>query len=126
MCEYAQAYTSTVRTARKTHKCCECGIEINRGDRYRYDSGIFDHQPFSHKRCSDCYELLEFVHALPETDCIDVDLYEHLSECEYIDHQPHDEEYEHGSYCSITAAVPWLKLVKGHWRLNKIETEVAA
>jgi hypothetical protein len=119
MCEYAEVHNTVERKARKVHKCLECKVQINPGDRYWYSSGIFDHEPFSEKRCGECHDLYNFLWALPETDCIDTNLHEHLVDCDYIACQPHDEEDEHGSYCTITPAVPWLRCFEGRWVLNR-------
>lgn len=120
MCEYAEVYKTVFRVARKIHECQECDVQINSGEKYCYSSGIFfDGSPFSYKYCIDCSELLDFVWGLPETECIDVPLYEYLADCEYIDSQPHDEDFEYGAYCTITSAVPWLMCVGGRWKLNK-------
>jgi hypothetical protein len=118
MCEYPEVFTSQDRTARKQHSCCQCQRSINPGQTYRYASGIFDGQPFHYKICTKCAELSDFIWTLPETECIDGLLCDHLHECEYIENHPHEEEVERGSYCSITAAVPWLKRVGQYWELN--------
>lgn len=43
-----------IRTARKTHRCCECLSDINPGDHYEYISGIWDGDPQTYKTCLDC------------------------------------------------------------------------
>lgn len=42
------------RTARKQHSCCECGRAILPGEKYRYESGVWDGRPSSFKTCVDC------------------------------------------------------------------------
>jgi len=58
MSEMPSAFNSITRKARKEHKCCECGVEIKKGDKYRYSSGIWDGEPDSYKQCSDCHEIM--------------------------------------------------------------------
>lgn len=119
MCDYAEVCNTVDRRARKRHTCRECGKKIDPGTIYKYTSGIFDGSPFSHKWCVDCYEIYYFVASLPETECIDSELYEYLSESDYIPYTPHDEDLEHGPYCVISADVPWLTRIDGHWKLTK-------
>jgi hypothetical protein len=45
---------STRRTARKEHRCHECGHAIQPGERYQIESGIWDGAPASFKWCADC------------------------------------------------------------------------
>ena len=63
MCDYLvddapQAYKEVTRTARKEHRCEECGSTIVPGERYMYTSGVWDGSPGSHKTCSDCVRTL--------------------------------------------------------------------
>lgn len=57
MSKCADAFKSTLRTARKAHKCCECGGAIAIGEVYRYCSGIWDGEPAAYKQCRDCGEI---------------------------------------------------------------------
>lgn len=57
---------TVMRTARKSHRCCECRREIARGQRYEFTSGIWDRRPDSFKTCEACLILRE--HVLAETD----------------------------------------------------------
>lgn len=52
-----QAHSSTIRRARKQHNCYECGDTIQSGTKYEYVSGIWDHEPMSHKTCLSCVEI---------------------------------------------------------------------
>jgi hypothetical protein len=106
MCEIAEVYCTKIRKAKKPHICCECGQTIIPGQEYRYDSGILDHEPFVYKRCLDCYALLEFIYKLPETDCIDVPIFDYLKECDYVD--------------GTISLVPWVKRKDGAWRLVSV------
>lgn len=49
--------TTTVRTARKAHVCCECHAPIQPGEQYEYTSGIWDREPNTYKTCSFCREV---------------------------------------------------------------------
>lgn len=49
--------SSTVRTARKDHRCCECREIIGKGQRYEYLSGVWDGSPASFKTCLSCVEI---------------------------------------------------------------------
>ena len=49
-----KAFDSKTRTARKEHRCCECHRTIKVGEQYRYESGVWENGPSSHKTCADC------------------------------------------------------------------------
>lgn len=51
------AYSSRVRTARKQHRCFECGKSIMPSQMYEYASGIWDGEPSSFKTCMRCVAL---------------------------------------------------------------------
>ena len=101
MCDIADVYNLTNRRARKAHKCCECSKRIEVKEVYEYSSGIFNREPFSYKRCLDCVKLIAFIWGLPETDCIDTGIGEHLSDCDYISYddelEADDDEDRHNS-----------------------------
>lgn len=65
MCEFPEAYSMVIRTARKRHKCCECRGTILPGEKYHYHSGIWAGEPASFKVCPDCDALRSQV----EKDC---------------------------------------------------------
>lgn len=44
-------------TARKYHVCCECHGDIEPGERYRVETGIWDGEPRSYKTCIDCLSV---------------------------------------------------------------------
>lgn len=50
-------YRSATVTARKGHKCSECGREIAVGDRYEYVSAHVDGAMFFYHTCLDCVDL---------------------------------------------------------------------
>ncbi len=55
--EPPQCMRTVQRKARKDHVCCECGRTIEAGTVYEYTSGIWDHEPSSHKTCPRCVTL---------------------------------------------------------------------
>lgn len=114
MCEFAEVCNTVFRKARKHHKCVECGNPIEVGERYAYSSGIFDHEPFSQKECSSCHELLGYLWALPNVECIDYGLEEFLIECghlEYDDSEDNDPQ--------LSSVEDWLKWENNRWMLVK-------
>ena len=86
-------YLTTLRKARKSHKCCECGGEIVRGQRYEYVSGVWDGDPDSHKTCLTCVEIRE--HYCPD-GFIHEGLAEQIYDCLGFDYRyvPEDDEDE--------------------------------
>lgn len=57
--EYCEFYEAKIVTAKKSHKCIECDIEIKPGQRYEVVSGFFDGEFFRQKTCLLCAELRE-------------------------------------------------------------------
>lgn len=56
-------YTSTTPIARKHHKCEYCGKEIQKGEKYSYESGKYDGDMFVRKLCLVFANILdEFFH----------------------------------------------------------------
>ena len=64
-CFYSECYddnypafvTEEWRTARKQHKCCECGDPIKPGDRYEYVCGKWDSRIDVYKTCAGCENI---------------------------------------------------------------------
>ena len=50
-------FVSKYRVARKSHKCHECGRSIVTGEKYLYESGIWEGVPKGFKTCVDCESL---------------------------------------------------------------------
>jgi hypothetical protein len=50
-------YGETQPTARKEHRCCECGITIHQGDTYQRASGLWDGLWDTYKTCLPCAQL---------------------------------------------------------------------
>lgn len=61
MCDMPSVFNSKTRKARKSHKCCECSATINKGDSYRFSSGIWDDGPASYKQCGNCGVICEWA-----------------------------------------------------------------
>lgn len=64
-CDYElpQFYVAEVRTARKQHKCSECGRLIAEGERYEHVRGKWDGDMGTFKTCPRCLSLREWVKA---------------------------------------------------------------
>lgn len=52
--EYCTIHESTVRKARKEHKCCACSARILPGHYYRHVFTLFDGSVDTYKRCGSC------------------------------------------------------------------------
>ena len=52
-------YKSTFPIAKKTHYCESCGKQIEVGEKYSYESGVFDGF-FTRKLCLPCKKMLEW------------------------------------------------------------------
>jgi|SRR5688572_8133270 len=50
----AEMWSESTQRARKTHKCGECGREIQRGELYWKVFGVHEGYPFSGKWCAHC------------------------------------------------------------------------
>lgn len=46
--------SAAYRTARKPHRCAECGRAIEPGESYHYETFVFDGKFTSHKTCKHC------------------------------------------------------------------------
>lgn len=55
--ELPSVYACDTRTARRKHKCCECGLAINPGDTYAYHHGVWEGRGESYKCCIFCEAL---------------------------------------------------------------------
>lgn len=72
-------YTERLRTARKVHKCSECANEIRSGEKYRYDSGIWDGHPHTYKTCMSCVRIREWLGGEMKAERLYPN--EHVDEC---------------------------------------------
>lgn len=55
--DYNQFYSEEERTARKSHRCCECGETIHPGARYEHVSGKSDGRVWTSKTCVNCRDV---------------------------------------------------------------------
>jgi hypothetical protein len=55
----AEVYRSSMRKARKAHKCSECHQAIAIGERYEYVFGVWNGVWNTYKTCPDCLEVRE-------------------------------------------------------------------
>lgn len=56
-CEPAQVQNTSLRKARKAHKCCECARTITPGQQYEYISGVWDGRGADFKTCLECVAI---------------------------------------------------------------------
>lgn len=57
------------RTARKAHKCCECGHHIEPGDTYHRCAGVWDQSFDAYKFCGDCHRVSQWCSSFLEDWC---------------------------------------------------------
>ena len=50
-------HKTDIRTARKKHRCAECGVIINPGEKYEHAWGVWDSEASKYKTCLDCKSL---------------------------------------------------------------------
>ena len=55
--EYGTVLEDKVVTARKAHRCHECGKSISLGENYRREKAVYDGQCDTHKTCLDCSSI---------------------------------------------------------------------
>lgn len=62
-CDYEipSVFSKTERSAKKEHKCDECGRRIRAGERYENVFGVWDGDASTFKTCPNCVALREFV-----------------------------------------------------------------
>ena len=53
----AKVYRSEIRKARKVHECCECGEDIERGQKYEYVAGCWDGNWSDYRTCLPCVAI---------------------------------------------------------------------
>ena len=87
-CDFIQPdfWTSVNRKAKKPHTCCECDVEIKKGEIYNFCSGKWEGEVKSYKTCGDCRKIGELL------ECYGLgEMYSELWECEYIKKDENDE-----------------------------------
>jgi hypothetical protein len=69
--EMPSVYKHDMRTAKKVHKCCECGFAIQPGMQYHYHHGVWDGRGGSYKVCLGCEDLRgELQFDMHHSECI--------------------------------------------------------
>lgn len=61
MAEMPSVYGREIRTARKTHRCCECKREIQPGEKYHFHHGVWNGRGASYKHCEQCFNLADTI-----------------------------------------------------------------
>lgn len=85
MFDYIDEMVNIIResdpTARKEHKCCECGRTIKIGEEYHYEFGVLAGDKCTYKTCSGCMNgrnwLYEICHGWVY-EAVKEDLEEHF------------------------------------------------
>jgi hypothetical protein len=60
-CSVPEIYKMDTPTARKSHRCCECGVVINPGEKYVVCSGVWDGEFSSYKQHAICKEACVWI-----------------------------------------------------------------
>lgn len=70
-CDYESpaVYVRETRKARKSHRCYECGAQIEPGVRYEHVFGVWDGQAGSNSTCLHCVELRIWAESKVEGLC---------------------------------------------------------
>ena len=79
-----ECFSETWRTARKEHMCCECGRKIQKGEKYKYESGIWEGRPESYKLCKSCHEVRSAFFCNWTYGCLWDDFEAHCTEVEEL------------------------------------------
>lgn len=71
VCNYEtpSVYWKTIRKARKTHRCEECGTFIHPATRYEHVRGVWEGEPRSYKTCLDCVAARELLDSCESCFC---------------------------------------------------------
>lgn len=107
--EYYECYETTIRKARKPHKCDGCFQPIGAGELYKYGSGIFQGEPVVDRVCGACELRVYRLHIIelaegcppwsswyPPYDAIEA-MHHHASRAVYYEkgHKGPMDEYGH-------------------------------
>lgn len=55
--------SETKPKARKAHRCCECYVTIQPGERYERHTGLWDGEINTYRWCSRCSDVAAFIRA---------------------------------------------------------------
>jgi len=79
MCECPTMYNEEVVTARKPHRCCECGTQIAKGEQYESVSGMWDGRFDRSKTCIPCMEIRKkATEGIRSGDCCELPVFGEL------------------------------------------------
>lgn len=95
-------FRSTIRKARKPHKCCECGTIIQPGSKYADIFGIWEGDAKGYKQCLRCYQISEKIAEKDDCGHGFGELYEHLQNADYLNFNTESQQWE--------SNVDWLKI----------------
>jgi hypothetical protein len=108
-CEPVKFYTKKIRIARKEHKCCECGLSILPGDKYKFESFMVDSVE-SCKTCLPCCAVSSWLTSEYDDCCINPgDLFNEAVEQGVIN-RVNERVYIDGVYSHTN---------KGQWFVNE-------
>jgi hypothetical protein len=96
--------TTLDRVARKPHKCVECARVIDPGERYRFETVLFDGKIWTYKTCAHCMAVRDWL-----TKQCGGFLYEGVKE-DFLEH-----EYEQPGRSVLRAIVA---MDRYQWRMN--------
>jgi len=81
MCECPVMYEEHICAARKPHRCCECGAQIKKGERYQSASGMWDGHFARFSTCLPCADIRqELVKHADVFDCCELPAFGELRE----------------------------------------------
>ena len=79
--DYSSFYREELPTARKMHMCSECGRDINKGENYKKEVGLWQDGFVTFKTCIDCLSIRdEFFCGGWNFGSVLVDLEEYIKE----------------------------------------------
>ena len=79
------------RTARKQHKCCECGASIALGEHYHFAKGKWDGEWYEYKTCERCADLRKTLSAVwcVSFGNLRVEYLDYLAEIDALEYDEH-------------------------------------
>lgn len=138
-CDFYDApalYNSRIVRVRKPHKCVECRAVIQPGQQAEKIDALYSEGFSTFYTCLDCVELIAYLRTQKIELCCHGELGEIIYEEDLIFSDDELEEiysaeswYDdskgcvRGQSCPIVTKAPWLKIVNGHFRLEKLILE---
>lgn len=108
--EVVEICVETWQTARKPHKCCECGDTIKPGSRYLREFTALDGKCNTHKTCAPCHSIrtaycpsgFEWGNLVQQIfDCLGFDYRQNPSEWSQSDVDKEDEVHRERALMSL-------------------------